>query len=138
MVQIPDRFPFFKWLLILMAVYTAVWMALEGDFRRVLAMGVGWTAVLLLHLIQKYAGGRVQRRWVLVVETAVVGILFALSTIALTLVFMVLKTGIHGHGPEFSPHEINQLIEKLPIALLAGMIAGTGVGLFIVALNNNE
>ena len=72
------------------------------------------------------------------IDAILLGALFALSTIALTLVFMVLKTGIHGHGPEFSPHEINQLIEKLPIALLAGMIAGAGVGLLIVALKNNE
>jgi len=121
-----------------MAIYTAVWMALEGNFGRVLAMAMGWTAVLFLHFIQKYAGGRLVRRWVVVVKTAVVGVLFALSTIVLTLTFMVLKTGIHGHGAEFSSYEINQLIENLPIAMLAGLLAGAGMGLFIVALMNNE
>lgn len=131
MIQIPDRFPFFNWLFILMALYTAVWMGLEGNIGRVLLMGGGWTAVLLLHFIQKYAGGRWVKRWVFVMETAVVGLLFALSTIALTLIFMVLKTGIHSHGAEFSPQEINTLIEKLPIALLAGLLAGAGLGLLM-------
>ena len=114
-----------------MALYTAVWMALEGNVGRVLLMGGGWTAVLLLHFIQNYVGGRLVRRWVFVLETAVAGLLFALSTIALTLIFMVLKTGIHAHGAEFSPQEINTLIEKLPIALLAGLLAGAGIGLLI-------
>ncbi len=114
-----------------MAVYTAVWMALEGNFERVLAMGAGWTAVLFFHLIQKYRGEQVMGRWRVVGETAVCGTLFALSTIALTLIFMVLKTGIHGHGAEFSPREINQLIEKLPTALLAGLLAGAGLGMII-------
>lgn len=134
MIQIPDHFPFFKWFFILMALYTAVWMGLEGDVGRVLLMGGGWTAALLLHFIQTYAGGRLVRRWVFVLETAVFGTLFALSTVALTLVFMVLKTGIHAHGAEFSPQEINVLIQKLPIALLAGLLAGAGLGL----MRNNE
>ena len=132
MIHIPQRFPFFKPLLVLLAVYTAVWMALEGNFGRVLVMGVGWTAVLCLHLIQKFRGGRVLGRWRLVVETAVGGALFAFISIALTLLFMVLKTGIHAHGAEFSPYEINQLIQKLPIALLAGTLAGTGLGLITI------
>jgi hypothetical protein len=138
MIQIPNRFRSFNWLFILMTLYTAVWMGLEGNVGRVLLMGGGWTAVLLLHFIQTYAGGRLVRRSVFVLETAVGGLLFALSTIALTLIFMVLQTGIHGHGAEFSPQEINTLIGNLPIALLAGLLAGAGVGLLIVALKNNE
>ncbi len=121
-------------LTVVLGVYTAVWMSLEGRLWQVVAMGVGWTAVLLLYLIQKQLGGRLAAgRLTAVWQWAVAGLLMGVGSGVLTLVFMVVKTGLHAHGPEFSQVEIVWVLQRTPLWALSGLLAGLGLGLLRLA-----
>ena len=50
----------------------------------------------------------------------------------LTLLIMAVKTGLHGHGPEFSPAEISWVIDQIPLWSLVGLLAGLGVGIVAI------
>lgn len=128
-MQIPRKIPGLKLVWVLLAIYTAVWIALEGAVWQVVVMGVGYTAVSLLYGWQKWLGGRLVDGWMWWGGTAVTGLLFGLGSGLLTLVFMAVKTGLHAHGPEFTPAEINWLLRQTPIWTTAGLLAGLGWGL---------
>lgn len=130
-MQIPERLPGLRPLLILVVVYGLVWIALEGNLYRVVALGVGVTAVALGTLVQRGWGGRTLAPRRLVALTAVVGALFGLGSGVLTLLFMALKTGLHAHGPEFTAAEIAWVWQQLPLWTAVGLLAGTGVGLLL-------
>ncbi len=116
----------------LLGVYSAVWMSLEGALWRVVIMGAGVTAVTLSHFLQKYGGGHIvsTRKWVMI--TAVTGLLFGLLSGPMTLIFMAVKTGLHAHGPEFTPDQITWAIHQIPIWTTVGFLAGLGLGLLMI------
>jgi hypothetical protein len=128
-MQIPRNIPGLKPVLVLFAVYTAVWIALEGELWRVVVMGVGSTAVSLLYGWQKWMGGRLIDGWRWWGVTAVSGLLFGLGSGLFSLIFMAVKTGLHAHGPEFTAAEINWVLQQTPIWAVAGLLAGLGLAL---------
>ena len=65
---------------------------------------------------------------------SVVGTLSGVMAVGLTLIFMALKTGLHAHGPEFTPREINWLIQQLPLWSIIGLLLGIGTSLITGAL----
>ena len=92
-------------------------------------MGIGTTLVCLGHLVQRYWGGRTlsTKHWVGL--TAVLGLLAGILSIGMVLVFMAVKTGLHAHGPEFTPAEINWVIQQWTLWGTVGLLVGTAVGL---------
>jgi hypothetical protein len=134
-MQIPQKIPGLKMSLVLLAAYTAVWIALEGSLWQVVTMGVGSTAVALGYGWQKWLGGRVLDGWQWWGATAVTGLLFGLGSSLLTLVFMAVKTGLHAHGPEFTPNEINWILQQVPLWSAAGLLAGLGLGQLVKGRN---
>ena len=118
-----------KWLTILMALYAAVWISLEGALWRATVMGVGVAAVSAGHLLRKYRQKRPLGEWHWLIAMAVTGLLIGLASGPLTLLFMSLKTGLHAHGPEFTPAEINWILQQIPVWTAAGLLAGLGLGL---------
>ena len=134
-MQIPRKIPGLKPVLVLFAVYTAVWIALEGELWRVVVMGVGSTAVSLGYGWQKWLGGRLVDGWKWWGVTAVTGLLFGVGSGLLSLVFMAVKTGLHAHGPEFTPAEINWVLQQIPTWAVAGLLAGLGLALLTKGRN---
>jgi hypothetical protein len=128
-MHIPAKIPGLKFITVLMGIYAAIWISLEGTLWRVMLMGVGVTAVSLLHLLQKYGGGRVISwpRWLGL--TAIIGLLFGLGSSLLTLVFMAIKTGLHAHGPEFTLQEIQWVSQQTPLWAAVGLLIGLGLGM---------
>ena len=127
------------WLLkamtVLWAAFAFFWMMQEGDLRRVVFLGV-WTALLGVG----YGYGRVITHfqlegWVTVFTATIGGALFGLGSVLLTLLLMAVKTGLHAHGPEFSPDEIAWLMQQAPLWTLAGAIGGAGLGLLRLAVS---
>jgi hypothetical protein len=51
----------------------------------------------------------------------------------LGLALMAIKTGLHGHGPEFTAAEIEWLVGQIPVWTAAGVPAGLGLGMLILA-----
>jgi hypothetical protein len=130
-MKIPPKFADFKLFVIIFSIYTAAWIALEGSLWRVVVMGVGSTAVALNFGWQKWLGGRFVKGWKWWGVTAVTGFLFGLGSGLLSLVFMAIKTGLHAHGPEFTPAEINWVWQQTPIWAAAGLLAGLGLAQII-------
>jgi hypothetical protein len=110
-------------------LFAFVWIALEGAMSNAVGMGAGTTAVLLAYLAQYFLGGREfsARQWWGI--TAVLGLLFGVGSGLLTLLFMAVKTGLHAHGPEFTPQEINWVMQQIPLWSVVGLLAGLGLGL---------
>jgi NhaP-type Na+/H+ or K+/H+ antiporter len=92
-------------------------------------MGVSTTAVSLAYVTQHFLGGREfsVKQWVGI--TAVLGLLFGLGSGLLTLLFMVVKTGLHAHGPEFTPPEVTWIIQQTVWWMVVGLLAGLGLGM---------
>jgi hypothetical protein len=136
-MQLPDNLPGLRWLTGLIIVYGVVWLSLEGMLWRVVVMGAGTTAVSTLHLLQKWVNGRfIPVKW-WVGLTAVTGLLTGLTSVGTTLLFMVIKTGIHAHGPEFTPAEITWIVQQLPLWAVIGFLIGSSLGLLTAGLKKS-
>lgn len=131
MIQVGKQLWGLRGLTAVYLLYALIWIPLEGNLRRAVAMGVVTTAVLLMHGWQRYGAGRVVSlgRWL--GKTAVFGLLFGAGSSLLTLAAMAVKTGLHAHGPEFTPAEIIWVWQQLPLWAMAGLLAGLGAGLVI-------
>ncbi|MCI0578845.1 MAG: hypothetical protein L0332_13130 [Chloroflexi bacterium] len=133
-MRIPARIPGLKLATVLTAVYAAVWISLEGELRQEVALGVAVTLVTAGHLVQNWLGGQTLGRVQgLLLALAIGGLAGGLSGL-LTLAFMVLKTGLHAHGPEFTGEEIAWVIDQILWWSAAGLLAGLGVGLLLMEL----
>ncbi|MCA9872250.1 MAG: hypothetical protein KC441_01290 [Anaerolineales bacterium] len=135
----PRKTSYLKWFTAVYALYALIWMSLEGSLVRVVIMGAGTTAVALAYLIQRSLKNR---NWTLAQwmgKTAVWGLLFGLGSSVLTLLFMAVKTGLHAHGPEFTPQQIAWVWQHTPLWAAAGVLAGLGIGLLTAeqATRNN-
>ncbi len=117
--------------MIFTAVYGVIWMSFEGDVRRVTLMGTAVSLTLTGYLMQRFLGGRLLQfvSWLAVMGIG--GLLAGFGSGLLTIVFMALKTGLHGHGPEFRPAEIEGVLASIPLWALVGLVAGLGVGALV-------
>jgi hypothetical protein len=129
MMIFPKKIPGLKWLAILTAVYGLIWMSLEGNLVQVVLLGTAVSVTLTGHFVQRYIGGRYFRLpgWLAAAQAG--GLLAGLGSGILTFCFMALKTGLHGHGPEYSAAEIEWVLGMIPLWGLAGLAAGLGLGL---------
>lgn len=137
-MELPTRMPGLRWGIGLLAVYTAVWIGLEGALWQVLALSAGVWSVGSTALAQRRLGGRrIPLGWWLG-GTAVYGALTGLGLIPLTLLFMAVKTGLHAHGPEFTPAEIAWLLAQAPLWSSGGLLAGAALGLFSAGIKGHQ
>ena len=118
-----------RWLTSGLGLYFLVWVPLEGNLTRVVIMALGTTAVSILHFIPWYTNRWTVSRIGYWAGTAVLGLFAGLGSGLLTLFFMALKTGLHAHGPEFTPAEISWVWRQLPWWTAAGFLAGSGLAL---------
>lgn len=127
--------PLFKAAAAVTGLYALVWMALEGALGRdILLAALALVAGLL------YLDGRGRQRWRPrhVVIAAVAGLLAGAGLALLTLFLMALKTGMHAHGPEYSPADLAWVWAQLPLWSAAGALLGLGLGLLRLALPRRE
>ncbi len=134
----PEKIPGWKLLIGLWAVYTAVWISLEGSLVRVIIMGTATAVLLLGHGWQRWFGGKQVARGVGVLVTAVSGAILGGSSGLLALVFMAVKTGLHAHGPEFSQVEIAWVWHMLPLWTAVGLLMGLGLGLLWAGMGTRK
>lgn len=118
---------------ILLAIYSLVWITLEGNLARVILLATGVTLVTGGYLVQGLLGGRQLStgRWLIIAAAG--GALMGPGVVVLSLVFMAVKTGLHAHGPEFSPAEISWIIQQIPLWMAVGVLAGLGFALLTIA-----
>lgn len=135
---IPSRIPGLRLFSILVAIYAAIWISLEGAKQQVILLAVAFMLVTAGYLVQRFLGGKQlsARRWVLYLTG--LGLIVGLGSAFLTLIFMAVKTGLHGHGPEFTQAEIEWVIGQIPLWTLAGLTAGLGLGLLTTGFTNER
>jgi hypothetical protein len=118
---------------ILLALYGVIWISLEGGLKQAIGFGAGVCLVGTGHLIRRSLGGRFLRPWPSLAIFAGAGLLAGSGSGLLTLLSMVVKTGLHGHGPEFTQNEIEWVIRQIPVWGIAGILAGLGVGFLLLS-----
>ena len=132
-MKIPVSIPHFKIAVGIVGLYAIGWLALEGELVRDIGLAAGLLVSALLYIITKRLGGLiVPVRRAIILATAA-GLLFGAGLVLLTLFLMVLKTGLHAHGPEYTAQEIAWVWRQLPLWAGAGGLAGLGLGLLAAA-----
>lgn len=137
-MSVPARLPGLRFAIGLLAIYGLVWTALEGELRQVVVLGVWATVVLSLTLVQRWLGGRVFSLPAWLGTSTLAGLAVGAGSVLMTIFLMALKTGLHGHGPEFTPGEIAWVWAQLPLWAIAGSLLGLGVGLVAAALTRRR
>ena len=136
-MQMPDRLPGFKWLLVFWVLAAVVWSQLEGDLWRVSFFGFLTTLTGLTYLFQRVMNGHVFSVIGGLLLMALWGLALGAGTVLMSLFMMAIKTGLHAHGPEFSPAEITAVWQQLPLWSMVGILAGLGAGLLLLAGTSN-
>ena len=136
-MRIPERFPGLKPATFLVGAYGVAWIALEGNLGRVLVLALGISALALVYGSRRLRGRTLSRRaWL--GFSGLFGLALGAGSALLALVLMALKTGLHAHGPEFSPAEIGWVVGQLPWWTAGGLAAGLGLGLVALAVWGEE
>ncbi len=136
-MQLPEKLPGSRPWAFLVGAYGFVWIALEGELWRVALLSAGLLSLLLLWAAQKWLVGRAVSvgQWLTI--SAVVGCFFGAGMSLLTLFLMVIKTGLHNHGPEFPADEFAWVWAQLPLWTLVGLLAGLGLGMLVWMAGNS-
>ncbi len=137
-MQLPDKLPGLRLLTILLAGYFALWISLEGDLAQTVILAVGSCVLAAAHLIQRWGRGRVLSGWFWLIGMTLTGLLVGVSTIFATLALMAVKTGLHAHGPEFTPSEIAWVWNQLPLWTIIGTLTSLGLASLILGMKGSR
>lgn len=127
-MTLPLPIPGLRQLTIVWGIYAVIWIGLEGSMFRVILMGVSTAVLGIGHWIQRQWEKRPFSFIGWLGKTAVLGIVFGGGSAILTLFFMAMKTGLHAHGPEFTPAQLMWIVRQIPVWTISGGIAGLGLG----------
>ncbi|MFN2224590.1 MAG: hypothetical protein ACK2UH_18690 [Candidatus Promineifilaceae bacterium] len=132
-MKIPAKIAGLRWLTVVVGLYGIVWVSLEGALWQVLLLAAGFSLLGVLYLLQRLLGGRrlSTGRWLFL--CAALGCAGGLGCVLLALFLMSVKTGLHGHGPEFAPAEIEWLFSQMPLWATSGAVGGLGLGMLALA-----
>lgn len=130
----PRQIPYLRLLVLLWGAYAAIWLALEGTPGRDLLLAAWGVVLLALAGVARAAGGRRLSAWQVVALAGAVGLAAGAAVVPATLAAMALKTGLHAHGPEYTAAQLAAVWSQWPLWLLAGGVAGVGLGLLLVGL----
>lgn len=133
MVIFPQRLPLLRWMTIAWSTYGLIWIGLEGELRQVMVMGIGAAVVGWGHSLVWLGQKRPLPLPVWLALSSFLGLLCGLLAAPLTILFMALKTGLHAHGPEFTPQEVAWILQQTPLWSLIGLVAGLGIGFLLAA-----
>lgn len=128
-MRIPAHIPYLKAAFLLVGLYAAVWSALEGRLIYDLLLAAPALALFMVWLVAGRLGGRVLPRGRGVALAAVTGVAYGVGVVLLMLLLMILKTGLHAHGPEYTAAQVAWVWRQAPLWGAAGGLAGLGLGL---------
>ncbi|MCA9866241.1 MAG: hypothetical protein KIS95_00425 [Anaerolineae bacterium] len=123
----------YKPALVIVGLFAAVWMVLEGDMLRDVVLAGLLLLVGLMALMRRWSWMRSLPPRKTVALAAVGGLAYGSGLVLLTLFLMTVKTGLHAHGPEYTSYELVWLWNQLLLWAAAGGLVGLGVGLLAVA-----
>lgn len=130
---VPDRFPGQRAAAVLWFILALGWMALEGNLTADIILAVTGLALLLAWALSRALGGRRFSLPGWLGMSALAGLLWGMGTVVGVMFLMSVKTGLHSHGPEYTPAEIAWVWGQLPLWMVGGALAGLGIGLLAAA-----
>ena len=120
------------WPILLTFLIIMGWMPFEGILTLVVTVGVLLTAIWVAvganrygEIVHRYFSGMMGELVLWSAAGGVAGLLAPLTIVGL----MILKTGIHAHGPEFNPLETRWVLNQFANWGWIGLLAGLGIGL---------
>jgi len=129
--RIPEKLPGLRAATLCTALYAVIWISLEGALWSVILLGTAVTTVLLAHAVTRRIGGLQLPPPKLALLLATIGLILGLGSGGLTLAFMVIKTGLHAHGPEFTSEELGWVLRQIPIWSVSGLLGGLGLAMVL-------
>lgn len=131
MIQIPDL----KWVVrsawVVAAPAWFLWLAYEDrNLSTVIGMSAVICAAFGLTWFSKWRGGKLagRRRWLL--ESMGIGLLAGTLVAPVAVLLILLKISLHSHGtPDFTTSDIAEVMNRLPVWALAGILCGEALGL---------
>ncbi|UCG22772.1 MAG: hypothetical protein JSW55_11365 [Chloroflexota bacterium] len=132
-MEVPPKIRGLKWLTIIVGLYGVVWLSLEGAIGQVIVLALGLALLGAGYVTQRLIGGRELPLGHWLLFAGALGAITGLACGLLVLALMAIKTGLHGHGPEFTASQIEWAVGQIPLWMLSGTIAGLGLGLLALA-----
>ena len=125
----PKRLPLIT---LLYGVSAFFWLSIEDTGWLVIVFGIGLALLVIAHGLFRL-GGMGDRRlpaWMWLPVAAGIGALTGVSSIAATLLLMLIKISLHGHlYPDYTFPLMSGLAARLPAWTLAGLLIGLAAGL---------
>ena len=128
----PRIVPGLKIATVVVSLLAVMWISLEGDIRWSLLMAVMVLVVSVGYLVQRFLGGKSVTLLQGLVIAAAIGLGAGLFFAPLVTVFMAIKTGLHGHGPEFNQNEIMWVLDRVLLWAFVGLTTGLGLALLYI------
>ena len=132
------RIPLHNIGLIVLGLFGLAWISLEGAPRWSAIMAFTTLLVGIGILAKKFFSDRRVNKYGWIVLFAGCGLAVGLLFAPATLLFMAIKTGLHGHGTEFTRTEIEWFLDRVTLWTAAGLMAGVGLGLLTMGLKPRE
>ena len=137
-MQIPKKIPGLRLTTVIVVIYAVIWISLEGKLWQSMLLAASVTLISTGYLIQRLMGGRYLACGSLLVFAAVAGLLVGLTFGILVLAAMAVKTGLHGHGPEFSPDEIDWVLSQILLWIAVTFFGALGLATLALGLGKYE
>jgi hypothetical protein len=133
-MSIPAEISGHRGITAILLLFAAVWIPLEGDLRLDIILSALLLVVTYGALAARFLAGRrlTLAQWLTLMTMA--GLVAGGGLVLLTLFLMMLKTGLHAHGPEYSPAEIVWVWSRLLSWSVLGILAGLGLGLIAAGI----
>lgn len=129
------RIPELRWVgRFVWAIAGVAWFVWLGYEDRGLSTVMSLSAVLCLALSLTWvargrSGKKVgRRRWLL--ESMGIGLLVGALVPPVAVLLILVKISLHAHGtPDFTSGDVGEVIRRLPVWMLAGVLCGEALGL---------
>lgn len=112
---------------ILLGAVVLFWLSIEDQnegWALLLALFLSFLIAIVLYL--RLGDGRLGFFLI-----PVLGALSGLLVPVLAVLLMVVKIGLHGHGePDFSIAQVSEVLQRIPIWIVAGLLIGVGVAVW--------
>ena len=127
LMQFPEKLPGLRLATVIVAIFAVIWLSLEGNLWQPIALAAGLTLISAGYLLQRLLGGRKLAFGSWLAVAALAGLLTGLSFGFMVLVLMAFKAGLHSHGPEFSPDELDWVVEQIPLWTVVSLLGAIGL-----------
>ncbi len=133
-MKFPERNPFLRIAAALLFLYFLVWISLEGRLWQSILLAVGIATLGAGLIWHRFFRGRTIPliQWLAII--GLTGLLCGFSISWLTIFLMVIKTGLHGHGPEITSAEISWLVNQVSLWSAVGLLTGLGIGVLLTGV----